>query len=528
MPKSTRASKNSKTPPASKKKPGGSRAAAAGWQGIAAALVLSCVVCVAALWWFSARGYLLYYGDAVAHLNIARRLFDSRTPGYEQIGTVWLPLPHWIMAWFAHDRAWWSNGLAGGIPAAIAQAFAAVFLFASLRRALSCTTAALVGMLLFLLNPNSAYLGSLPMTEPFFAFAFCALVWFTISGSAAGAGIAACAATLIRYDGWFLLPFVALYFLVTAGWRRAALFSALAGAGPLYWLWHNWAYFGDPLEFYWGPYSAKAINQRAVDAGMARYPGDHAWLPAWRQFRAAAELVAGLPLAMIGVVGFAALLWRRAWALAALLLLPPLFYWLSIYSSGTPIFVPHLEPFSYYNTRYGLAALPLLAAGAAAIVSVTPGRARAIVAPAVLIAGLSWWIFFPRADAWICWKESQVNSEARRAWTGEAAEYLRAHYDGGGILTSFGDLAGIFQQAGIPMVQTVHEGNGPLWFAQVYGKPEFFLHQRWVLTRSGDAIGDMVVRARLRGPRYELVKSIAVKDAPVLEIYKLVERFPKR
>ena len=524
MPKSTRASKNSKTRPSSK--PGGG--GAGGWLGIAAALALSSGVSALALWWFYRHGYLLYYGDAVAHLNIARRLFDSRTPGYEQIGTVWLPLPHWIMSWFAKDTAWWSSGLAGGIPAAIAQTLAATFLFAVLRRALSCTTAALIGMLLFLLNPNSAYLGAIPMTEPFFACAFCALLWFTVAGSALGAGVAACAATLIRYDGWFLIPFVALYFLWTAGWRRAALFGILASLGPIYWLGHNWAFYADPLEFYRGPYSAKAINQRAVDAGMARYPGDHAWLSAFTQFRAAVEAVAGLPLAVLGIAGLLALLWRKAWVLLGLLLLPPLFYWLSIYSSGTPIFVPHLEPFSYYNTRYGLAALPLLCAGAAAIVAVAPGRIRAVVAPAVLLATLSWWIFFPRADAWICWKESQINSESRRAWTAEAANYLSKHYDGGGILTTFGDVAGVFERAGIPLAQTVHEGNGPLWFAQVYGRPEFFLHQRWVLARSGDAISSVMMRSQLRGPRYELVKTISVKDAPVLEIYKLASRFPRR
>jgi len=37
---------------------------------------------------------LLNYGDAVAHLNIARRVFDSRIPRFSELGSVWLPLPH--------------------------------------------------------------------------------------------------------------------------------------------------------------------------------------------------------------------------------------------------------------------------------------------------------------------------------------------------------------------------------------------------------------------------------------------------
>ena len=51
----------------------------------------------AAVAWFYRTGAILYYGDAEAHLNIARRIVDSRTPGWCQLGTTWLPLPHLLM-----------------------------------------------------------------------------------------------------------------------------------------------------------------------------------------------------------------------------------------------------------------------------------------------------------------------------------------------------------------------------------------------------------------------------------------------
>jgi len=52
------------------------------------------------------RGDILLFGDAVAHINIARKVFDSRTPGLLQLGTVWLPLPHLLMLPFlANDWA---------------------------------------------------------------------------------------------------------------------------------------------------------------------------------------------------------------------------------------------------------------------------------------------------------------------------------------------------------------------------------------------------------------------------------------
>ena len=43
-------------------------------------------------------GLTLSHYDAKAHLVVSRRIFDSLTPSWEQIGAVWLPLPHVINA----------------------------------------------------------------------------------------------------------------------------------------------------------------------------------------------------------------------------------------------------------------------------------------------------------------------------------------------------------------------------------------------------------------------------------------------
>src|ERR1700726_1347687 len=39
-------------------------------------------------------GLTLSHYDARGHLIVARRVIDSITPGWQQIGAVWLPLPH--------------------------------------------------------------------------------------------------------------------------------------------------------------------------------------------------------------------------------------------------------------------------------------------------------------------------------------------------------------------------------------------------------------------------------------------------
>ena len=42
---------------------------------------IAAAVSIASFFYYLRHGDLLLYGDAVAHINIARRVFDSRTPG---------------------------------------------------------------------------------------------------------------------------------------------------------------------------------------------------------------------------------------------------------------------------------------------------------------------------------------------------------------------------------------------------------------------------------------------------------------
>jgi hypothetical protein len=191
-----------------------------------------------------------------------------------------------------------------------------------------------------------------------------------------------------------------------------------------------------------------------------------------------------------------------------------------MYSSATPIFVPDLWPHSYYNTRYALAALPLAALAAAALVTLAPARWRGAAAAAVTLAACAPWLAYPRPESWICWKESQVNSETRRAWTREAAEYVRARYrPGAGVLTEFGDLTGIFEQAGIPLRETLHEGNEPHWMAAT-ARPDLFLWEEWAVAISGSPVSRAAGPGRKDPPHYDCVKIIALKGAPVIEIYR--------
>ncbi len=497
---------------------------------LAAALVLAASLGALAAYWFFARGDSLAYGDAAAHLNIARRILDSRTPGYSQIGTVWLPLPHLLVAPLAARDEWWRSGVAGVIPSTMAFILAAVFLFAAARRAFSSAAAGFAALALFALNPNLLYLQATPMTEPLMLACLAALLYATVRfretqsmGVVIAAALAALAGTLTRYEGWFLIPFATLYFLVASKRRRilnAAVFGAVASLGPLYWLAHNWWLFGNALEFYNGPYSAMAIYQRSLSGGMARYPGNHNWREALHYYGEAVRCVLGWPLGALALPGVLACAWKRVFWPLLLLAVAPLFYVLSLYSSGTPIYLPHLWPIAYYNTRYGVVALPLAAFAAAALVALVPRRGRAWAVIAVVLVGASNWIAQPRPDAWISWKEAQVNWNIRRATLESAAGFLRANYrPGAGVILTFADLADVARRAGIPYREVLHEDNVVLWNAAA-ARPDLFLREEWAVTNSGDRIATAILRASRYGPHYDCVRIIAAKGAPVIEIYK--------
>src|SRR4029077_12646239 len=48
--------------------------------------------------------------DARRHLVVARRIIDSITPGWQQIGAVWLPLPHLLNALPVQVDAFYRTG----------------------------------------------------------------------------------------------------------------------------------------------------------------------------------------------------------------------------------------------------------------------------------------------------------------------------------------------------------------------------------------------------------------------------------
>src|SRR5437588_6925787 len=149
---------------------------------VAGAAVL---VSLFAFLYYLQRSDLLLYGDAVAHINIARRVFDSQTPGLLQLGTVWLPLPHLLMIPFIFSDALWRSGAGGSIPSMIAYVLGVVGIFRLVRGMLKANpqmkTSDVVGAcaaaFAYGANPNLIYMQATAMTESIYVALF---VWAVV------------------------------------------------------------------------------------------------------------------------------------------------------------------------------------------------------------------------------------------------------------------------------------------------------------------------------------------------------------
>jgi hypothetical protein len=471
------------------------------------AQLAACVSFVSFAYYFQHNGLLLY-GDAVAHINIARRVFDSRTPGLLQLGTVWLPLPHLLMIPFLLFDSAWQSGIGGSIPSMVAYVIGAAGVFRLLRSALSVSSepdvrariAAWLGAIAYAANPNLIYLQITAMTESLYLALFIwAVVYFgdfvrqssqkdgppdAASSSLIKCGLCLAAACLTRYDGWFLataMCLAALAIMVKGNTQvprhGVAKFVLLAAAAPAFWLAYNAIIYRNPLEFANGPYSARAIEQKSATPGSPAHPGSHDLPVASSYFLKSAELNMAegksqkvwLLLLLAGTITIL-ISARKLWPLL-LLWIPFPFYMLSVAYSGVPIFVPTWWPFSFYNVRYGLQLLPLFSVSVAVTTYfllrlARSKNAKTAIVSAVLILLAANYAFVWKAQP-VCFREAWVNSRSRIAFETELASNLNKLPHNSNLLMYLGDHVGALQRAGIPLRRTINEGNHRPWKSPV-------------------------------------------------------------
>ncbi|WP_254059588.1 hypothetical protein [Granulicella sp. L46] len=480
------------------------------------------------------HGYLLLYGDAVAHLAIARRILDAKWPGISQLGGVWLPLPHILMLPFIMNMRMWQTGLAGAPMSMISYAAGVAGIWRLARRSMKLRWA-LLATTFYALNANLLFLSTTAMTEALF---LALLIWSVVATSESIAALRAndtvtararmmLAGFLIfgqvftRYDGWIIgaiiwLCFAAAIFKSSADIRRRMrphfiLFTIIVAAGPLLWFWYNAHFEHDWLDFLRGPYSAKQIERRTAPPGQ-HYRGWHniGWATLFYTRTAQIDAAAwetGFALMAASLYG----LWlsfrrrantavrARAESFTLLLWIPLPFYIYSIAYGSVPIFIPQLWPHAFYNARYGMELLPALSIYAALsaeqfeiwlksrTVSWAPLAARLWQPAAMLLCVancIAMMYFIP-----LVLKEAINNSTTRVSLETNLANVLDTMPQNVPVMMSLTNHVGAVQTAGRSLQSMVSENDDQTWQIALKDPAR---HAAYIIAIVGDPVANAV------------------------------------
>ncbi len=483
---------------------------------------------------FYLNGMGLAYNDARSHLNIGRRVVEGLKPGFAQLGSVWLPLPHLLMVPTIWSNFMWHSGLSGAIQSMSSYLAVSVIIFLFLRRLGVGLLGSTVGMLVFATNLNVLYLQSTAMTELLLMATMTIgvyelLMWFKDEKilSLIMASFWIMLSTLIRYDGWFLFLFsfgmVVLFVLRKYGFKTAKgvaiFFCTMASFGILLWFVWNLLIFKDPLYFAFGPYSARAQQKQLESAGNLITKSN--LVLSLQYYTYAVNYNSGTFLMLLGVIG-GGLLWldkkipMRLRYAALALLSPFMFNVIALFLGHSVLFIQGLSGNSWFNIRYGILMMPSIAI----FVGYLFHRATAI--RPVLLGLLSFVVIISHIS-----NDAVTLDDARYGASGknvtEVSGWLRenAEKKEGFVLISAASHDAIIFSSGLPMARFIHEGTGKYWDKAI-ARPDVWA--RWIIMRTNDN-NDMtfkLVKQSGHLEKYELVESY-----PFADIYQLKNAYVK-
>ena len=474
---------------------------------------------LAAVHYFRLDLTLAHY-DARAHLVVARRILDSLTPGWQQIGAVWLPLPHVVNMLPVQVDAWYRNGLSGVAISVASMALAAGSLSSVILRTTGSVVAASTGAALLLLNPNVLYLQSTPMTEPLlfglslFSIAATA-AWLDASPPSEGRrrttlpGMALAAACLTRYEAWpVTAAVVVLAFAVLV--RRGVPAARAVGEVARLAAWPAVAVLVFAMNSRWvvGAWFVSGNFFVPENVEAMGHP-----MVAWRQVRDGLTELAGPILTRSGFAGSALILW--AWARSAsrapLLLLLALFA-----AAALPVFAyVQGHPFRIRYDVPLVIASAALAAGGLAVLWRPVRIPLALVLIALTVRHAS--PLDHQAPLVVESQREAANMAGRRVVT----SYLRQHYDGHVVMMSMGSLGHYMHDlslAGFDLRSFLHEGHGEIWTFAMLGPRG---HAEWLILEKTAEGGDALYHASLR-PRW-LDGFVKVAEGGGVALYRATE-----
>lgn len=497
-------------------------------RALIAALVVALIAGLAALVWSWQAGLILTYNDAASHLNIARRVLDSRTPGLAQLGTVWLPVPHVLLLPFVVVDPLWRTGLAGSVLGLACFVGTAAALWASIRLVTGRDAAAWAGLAVFVTNPNALYLQTTALTEPVLLLtmtgsAYFLLRWAQREGhrNLMAAGLLAALATGTRYDGWFFaLAAAAAVFAVSYARARQPLrtegltlgFLTLPAYTMFMWFFYNALIFGDPLAFARGEYSAAFQQEAFSRAGLLPTKGNlivAIGTYTWAVIDNLGPIVAATAGFGVAAYAFATRLRSSAW-LPYVFLSPYIFNIIALYLGQTIILVPESQPPGYFNARYGLVVLPAAAffTGYLADQLLRHHRRATVMWTIALLLIAQYVVWLPDWPASIITVTDGLKGLSAKQPPEQVSEYLRDRYDGGGILIDDSLHSPLMLRVGLDLREYIATFSGDLWRAALQDPTPYV---RWVVLRPEDN-SDRLQAALINNPRFQGSYRVAIQD----------------
>ncbi len=449
------------------------------------------------------KGYTLAYGDAESHLNIAKRVVDSITPGLAQLGGVWLPLPHLMMIPFIFPNILWRTGIGGAIVSGICFVVSCIFLYKIIYLLTKRISASIVGTLVFMLNANILYMQATPMSElPLIVFFTLSLYFYflflendTNILALIAAGFFGFCATLSRYDGWFfvgceLLGLLLFYF--PRGIKhhmlegKAILFSTVAFFGIVLWLVWDWLILGDAFYFTDSPFSAKSQQKGWMTRGeLPAYK--HLFVAFQYYFVTSLENI-GTILFILACIGGIIFLFDRQQKnrliIMLLLLVPFIFYVVTMYLGQSVIFIPTLTPPTYpwslFNVRYGIMMVPT----AAILFGYLYHKLPKYIAGFLVIALFIQSSFFLLGLSPTLTLQDGLHGLSASSHP-DAERWIRKNYDGGYVLLDDYARTLSITGSGLPIQKVIYIGNKPYW-QNALNHPEKYV--TWVVLQKNDAV----------------------------------------
>ncbi|MEK9200758.1 MAG: hypothetical protein AAB909_02155, partial [Patescibacteria group bacterium] len=461
---------------------------------------------------------IISYGDAESHLNIAKRVVNSLTPGAAQLGGIWLPLPHVLMLPFIWSNFLWRSGLAGSIVSGICFLITSMYLYKLTLFLTKNKFASFIASLVFITNPNILYMQATPMTElPLIAFFVLNSYFFirylhnreNLIDLILAAFYGFCA-TLTRYDGWIIVLIEAgiigllytglfdfLKELVRGQVKRFSLISqkgegilvmycTLAFFGVALWLGWGALILKNPFYFTTSQFSAKSQQKGWLAKGQ---------LPAYKNLPSAFVYYTATSMSNVGILIFAVAIVSyivfikdkntdHAFFTSLVLLSPFIFYVLTLYMGQSLIFIPSITPVGFewrlFNVRYGLMMIPTCALLFAYLFhkAKNPGR---LVLLALFI--LQFGLYANGYSRVVSYDDATIGLSANKY--PDAVSWLAKNYTGG--LLVMDDYKRIFSviTSQLPMENIIYIGTKPYW-EETLAAPQS--HAQWIILQKDDAL----------------------------------------